>query len=84
MRSNQPCQFSISMLGGRDKEQVQEFWDHFLQVDGWKHHPAFSNVEAGERGRTGLSCFNNGARGCNLLRFSLKHLRGNNDPQGTP
>lgn len=67
MYSNQPCQFSISMLGGRDKEQVQEFWDHFLQVDGWKNHPAFSDCEAGERGRAGLSFFNNGVGGCTMF-----------------
>ena len=29
------------MLGQRSTRALQEFWEHILEVDGWKGHEAF-------------------------------------------
>ena len=31
------------MLGNRSKDAVGEFWEHCLQHDEWKDHPAFAD-----------------------------------------
>lgn len=50
-----PWQFEKSFLGGHCKTAVAELWDHCLQLDEWKSHPAFHGVSQNDRHRRGRS-----------------------------